>query len=299
MDSDRPKIVVTGANGLVGRATCLALAKREASVIAVVRRGGTAPTLAGVEEVVGEFHDREFAARVCLGAEAAVNTVHPMHDDHLQQASADWAHAFALAARDAGVQRLIQVSTTSVYQRDEHTGDVDEDSQLVDDSAPIYSVTKRLTDEKVAAVEGITTVLVRPTAVLGAGETSVWNTLRPMQIRDQVQARTDDPDRTFGWVHLNDLAGFIADLAVGVIAPSDDIAIGPLKGRVTAVNAVSGNVLMRDYLEPVAEAVGVEPVWESRPTFAATLLADRARGWGWTPQVTFDQAMKELLDGLT
>lgn len=298
MEPHSQTIVVTGANGLVGTATCRALAVRGVQVRAVVRRPGTAPELQGVEEVVGEVQDPDFTARVCSGADAVVNTVHPMNDEDLQEASAGWAGALARTAREAGATRFVQVSTTSVYQRDENTDDVDEDSTLVDDSANSYSVTKRMTDEAVSQVEGITRILVRPTAILGPGDTSVWNTLRPQAIRDDVEARTDDPDRTFGWVHITDLADLIADAATGAFATSDDPSNGPAEGDVTAVNAVSGNVPMRDYLEPVAGAMGVDPVWETRPAFGATLLADRARGWGWEPKVTFNDAMQELVDGL-
>ena len=38
-------------------------------------------------------------------------------------------------------------------------------------------------------VDGITRVLLRPPAILGAGETSIWNTLRPADIRDDENAR--------------------------------------------------------------------------------------------------------------
>ena len=52
-----PVVVVTGANGLVGSHVVDALAERGASVRAVVRRVGTAPSAPGVEEHVGEFAD--------------------------------------------------------------------------------------------------------------------------------------------------------------------------------------------------------------------------------------------------
>ncbi len=297
MTTDQP-IVVTGANGLVGSAVCRELATRGVPVRAVVRRAGSAPQLPGVEEFVGEFHAPDVAPRVCEGAATVVNTVHPMQDDHLQHTATAWAQTLATAARAAGVERFVHVSTTSVYERKAGTGDVDEHSKLVDDDADDYSVTKRLTEDGVARVDGLTRIIVRPTAILGPGETSVWNTVRPEIIRTDEAARREDPDRTYGFVHVDDLARLIADLATGSIALADDATVGPVAGQVTTCNAVSGNVTFREYLAPVAAAVGVEPEWIHKEAFRAKLLAERARAWGWEPQVTFEEGMAELLSGL-
>src|SRR4051794_21590401 len=100
-----PVVVVTGANGFVGSHVCAALVERGARVRAVVRRAGTAPSLTGVEEHVGEFDDPAFASRVATGADAAVTTVHPMGDDRDTQVRVGvlGTRAFAAAARDAGV----------------------------------------------------------------------------------------------------------------------------------------------------------------------------------------------------
>lgn len=292
-------IVVTGANGFVGSHVCAALAERGSIVRAVVRRAGTAPHLPGVEEVVGDFHDPQLAARVCTGASSVVNTVHPMQDDDGPQEDAvGWAAAVAESARGVNVPLFVHVSTTSVYEREADTGDVDELSPLVADDANEYSVTKRDTEVRLGEVDGITRVLVRPTAILGPAESSVWNTLQPERIRTEVSARTDDPERTFGWVHAQDLADLIADIATGRIEMSPDADAGPVPGLATPVNAVSGTVPMREYVGRVCEALDVQPVWEQREAFRSQLRADRARAWGWSPKVTFDEAMTELVDGL-
>ena len=225
-DDVRPIVVVTGANGFVGARVCQKLVQRSASVRAVVRRSGTAPALDGIEERVGDFGEHAFAAEVVGGADAVVSTVHPMGSDRRtqQRIGVEATRTFALAARDAGVATLIHVSTAAVYLRTPGTGDVSEESELVGDDANDYSVTKRDADAALTAVEGITRVAVRPPAILGPGETSVWNTLRPRGMLDDEAARHAAPDATFAWVHVDDLAALIADLATGRVAPSDDPA---------------------------------------------------------------------------
>ena len=299
-DGVLPIVVVTGANGFVGARVCESLVHRGASVRAVVRRPGTAPALDGAEERVGEFGEPAFAAAVVAGADAVVTTVHPMGSDRRTQEriGVDATRTFAIAARDAGVAALIHVSTAAVYLRAPGTGDVREDSDLVGDDAGDYGVTKRDADAALAAVEGMTRVVVRPPAILGPGETSIWNTLRPRGMRDDEAARHAVPDATFAWVHVDDLATLIADVATGRVAPSDDPARGPVTGGCTPVNVAAGPATQRDYHETVTRALGVAALWDDGPGWTGSIVADRARAWGWTPTVTLDAALREIETGL-
>src|SRR3712207_1436883 len=115
----------------------------------------------------------------------------------------------ARAARDAGVARLVHLSTAGVYDRSPGVGDVTEDGPFLPEGSGDYADTKNATDAALAQVGGLTTVLVRPPAILGAGETSVWNTLRPREVRRG--ERRANPAQTWAWVHVDDLAALIAD----------------------------------------------------------------------------------------
>ena len=295
-----PVVVVTGANGLVGARVCAALVERGATVRAVVRRPGTAPVLAGVQERVGDFPDPEFAAAVVQGASAVVTTVHPMAGDLEAQRriGVEGTSVLARAAAAAGVERLVHISTAAVYDRSPGVGDVDESAPLVGDGAGDYPVTKRDTDAALADVEGITRVLLRPPAILGAGASSVWNSLRPAAIRDDERARHALPGQTFAWVHVDDLATFASYIATGRVASSTDPATGPVAGACTAVNVAAGPATVRDYYETVTRALGVEPVWDDAPAWTGQILAGRAHGWGWTPTVDLRRALAEIDAGL-
>jgi nucleoside-diphosphate-sugar epimerase len=296
-----PDVVVTGANGLVGARVCEAVLERGGTVRAVVRRAGTAPARDGVVEHVGEFGDPDFARTVVAGADAVVTTVHPMGSDRATQerVAVEGTVVLARAARDAGVGRFVHVSTCAVYDRRPGVGDVDETSALVADDADDYAVTKRDTDLALSEVAGLTGVLVRPPAILGAGPTSVWNTLRPADIRDDVEQRRAHPDRSFAWVHVDDLAALTADLATGRVAAGDDAGSGPLAGGWTAVDVAGEPATARDYVGTVTAALGLEAVWdETLPAWTGQIRTERARAWGWTPAVSLVEALAELDRGL-
>ena len=295
-----PVVVVTGANGLVGSHVVAALVERGATVRAVVRRVGSAPTARGVEEHVGDFTDPAFAASVVAGSDTLVTTVHPLGGDRETQRriGLDGTLVIAEAAVSAGVPLVVHVSTAAVYDRSPGAGDVSEDSDLVSDDAPDYDVVKRDIDAALGRLEGTTRVLVRPPAILGPGESSVWNTVHPARVAQDESRRRAIADQSFAWVHIDDLAAIIADLATGAIAVGDDVSAGPVAGACTAVNVSSGPATWRDYLDAVTEALGVEPSWVDKPAWTGQIRADRARGWGWSPKVSFDDALAELTSGL-
>ncbi|MGY1747545.1 NAD-dependent epimerase/dehydratase family protein [Blastococcus sp. SYSU D00695] len=298
MDPNPPLVVVTGANGLVGSAVCRALSARSARVRAVVRRAGSAPPLPGVTEHVGDPTDPDVARAATRDADAVVTTVHPMGSPRQEQhrVGVEGTETLARAARDAGVARLVHVSTAGVYDRSPGVGDVAEDSALLPEGSGAYPDTKNAADRALAGVGGLTVVLVRPPAILGAGATSVWNTWRPRAARDG--DRRANPAQTWAWVHVDDLAALLADVAVGAVATAEDPERGPVVGAATPVVVAGEPATWRDYLGTVTDALGVEPEWTDEPVWTGRLRADRARAWGWAPRVDLAAALAELRAGL-
>lgn len=295
-----PVVVVTGANGLVGSHVVAALAERGATVRAVVRRVGTAPGAPGVEEHVGDFADPAFADSVVAGADALVTTVHPLGSgaEDQRRVGLDGTLVIAEAAVAAAVPLLVHVSTAGVYDRSPGVGDIDEDGALVPDGSSAYGVIKRDTDAALERTAGITRVLLRPPAILGPGGSSVWNAIRPRDIAADPAEQHAVPDATFAWVHVDDLAAVAADLATGAIPAGSDAASGPVAGGCTPVNVAGGPATQRDHLGAVASALGLEPTWDDEPAWTGQIRADRARGWGWSPQVSLEDALAELRAGL-
>lgn len=247
-------------------------------------------------EWVGDFHDAGVAAAVSDGASAVVTTVHPMGSDleTQQRIGVEGTPVLARAALEAGVERFVHVSTAAVYDRSSESGDIGESAPLVGDDGGDYPVTKRDTDAALGEVAGLTTVLLRPPAILGAGASSVWNTLRPTAMREHESARHAIADATFAWVHVDDLAALAADVATGAIATSSDPSRGPVAGTTTPVNVAGDPATQRDYVAAACAAAGVEPVWDDEPAWTGRIRADRAHAWGWRPQIDLAAALAEI-----
>ncbi len=245
---------------------------------------------------VGSFYLRRFpisivSAATAAGAKAPNAKAAAIQTQH--RATVEGTLTLATAAIDAGVDRLVHVSTTAVYSLTPDRGDVDETAPYVDDDSSPYAVTKRDADLALADLAGITRILARPPAILGPGDTSIWNTLRPARIAQDPSALQPNPDATFAWVHVTDLATFLADTATNGLAP------GPAQGEVTAVNVAADGATWGTYLGRVATALGIAPTWSDEPAWRGQVLSGRARSWGWSPDTTFDDAMAELVSGLT
>ena len=83
------------------------------------------------------------------------------------------------------------------------------------------------------------------------GESSVWNTLRPAAMRDDERRAARRARQTFAWVHVDDLAALIADVATGRASRPRRPRRGPVDGGCTAVNVAGEPATWRDYVGTV------------------------------------------------
>lgn len=285
---DGVEVLVSGANGFVGSRTCAALAANGATVRALVRREGAAPDVAGVIEVVGRFDDAADAAAACDGADVVVHTVATAGDDldEARVVNVDGTATLLTAAREAGVRRVVHVSTTSVYARPDGGDVVDEDTALVEDGS-VYAVTK--VEGEAAAREAAGTdvelVVLRPPGVLGWSPTSTWGQRLPASMVAGEPLMTFPPDGTQGWVHVDDLADAI------VVCCTHPSAAG------LVANVVGGSWSWADYDRAVRERVpeATTALAQDREGWSGTYAADRVTAMiGWSPSRDAESAMDEV-----
>jgi nucleoside-diphosphate-sugar epimerase len=172
------QILVPGANGFVGQATCTALRQAGHAVLPAVR---VPHGLAG-EIVVGDMHAqtdwRAALAGVDAGIDAVVHLaarVHVMNDtaaDPLAQyRSVNVAGTLQLAqqAHAAGVRRFVYVSSIKVNGEERATPYTEADTPAPEDA---YARSKWEAEQglhKIAAETGLEVVILRPPLVYGPG----------------------------------------------------------------------------------------------------------------------------------
>jgi len=111
------KVLVTGANGFVGRHTLEALTRTDARVIAMVRDPRRLPDGFTGDVRIGDIRDESFAGKALQGVDAVC---------HCAAWTSAWAHAeesrryyleptlaFLTAAAGAGVERMVLPSSTT------------------------------------------------------------------------------------------------------------------------------------------------------------------------------------------
>ncbi|MEI7026785.1 NAD-dependent epimerase/dehydratase family protein [Paenibacillus sp. y28] len=175
------RALVTGGTGFLGSRLALRLHEAGWEVTATGRRKdqGDALQRKGIRFFPADLRDEERTAAACRGQQAVF---------HCGALSASWGpyrdfydcnvkgteHIIAGCKRHE-VERLIHVSTPSVYFGGADRTNVRETDGVLRRQASAYAATKRLAELAVerACSEGLPAVMIRPRALFGPGDTTI------------------------------------------------------------------------------------------------------------------------------
>jgi nucleoside-diphosphate-sugar epimerase len=168
-----PRVLVTGATGFLGGHVAAYLVRRGVATRCLVRRAGTgAPH--GAEAVLGDLLDLGSLRAACRGMDVVVHCAALVSDwsppERFHEVNVTGTRALAEACRDAGVRRLVHVSTLDVLGHG--NGPVHEDDPPRRTGFD-YPDTKGAAEGVVRAVAeacGLELAIVRPGWVYGPGD---------------------------------------------------------------------------------------------------------------------------------
>jgi 2-alkyl-3-oxoalkanoate reductase len=292
------RVMLTGATGFVGGRVAERLRQRGDHVVAPVRRRTEVLEGLGVEQHVAALTDIDALRRVLDGADGVVHAAATAGDDleAVRAVNRDGTRAVVDAALAVGTPRLVHLSTVSVYDLDAvPDGLVTEDAPLqhedsggssISSASSPYGITKAEAEAEVArgTASGLSTIVLRIPAVLGAGPTSTWGTRVPRRYRDG-DLPPRPPATTFAWIHVEDLV---------------DVTLAALDHDATGrVNVIGGHTTFGAYLHALRDAVPSPPaVAAASPAepWRGRFTSDRLRRTlGIEPRRTFEEAMAEIV----
>jgi nucleoside-diphosphate-sugar epimerase len=173
------RILVTGANGLIGHSLCAALSRQTHAVVAAVRSANT--PLMGIERaVIGSIDSTTDWTTALLNVEVVIHLaarVHVMNDHAVNPLTAfrkvnvDGTLNLAMQAAKAGVRRFIFISSVKVNGEYTEIGRSFKDDSVANPQDP-YGVSKLEAEQglfMLAQQTGMEVVVIRPPLVYGAG----------------------------------------------------------------------------------------------------------------------------------
>ncbi len=171
-------VLITGATGFLGGALALRLASEGVRVRALVRRAGRDWHLrnaASIEMVSGDLTDAAQVNHVVEGVDVIFHVAAALGGsmDWQRRVNVDGTRNIMQAAAAAGVQRVVHVSTISVYGY-KNTTDVTEETPMNPSHDP-YSIAKAEAEtvvQDIAAKHAVPFSIMRPGMIYGPRSTS-------------------------------------------------------------------------------------------------------------------------------
>jgi dihydroflavonol-4-reductase len=245
---------VTGATGFIGGRLATKLRERGDEVVALVRSPDKAGGLAamGCESVAGDLSEEQAIRRAVEGCDAVFHAA-AMYEvgvpasarPALWEANVTGTERVLTAAEDAGVARIVDVSTGNVFGNT-HGKVVDETYHRNESEGflSVYDETKfhahRVAQGHIA--KGAPVLIAMPGAVYGPGDTSALGKYVDMFLTGKMKLLMF-PDTGFNLVHVDDVAD-------GILLVHD-------KGRIGESYSLGGEIVTnRQLIETVGRLTG-------------------------------------------
>ncbi|MGQ0504599.1 MAG: NAD-dependent epimerase/dehydratase family protein [Myxococcaceae bacterium] len=255
---------VTGGSGFLGRHLLPYLKERGVAVRALARSESSAALVRklGAEPVIGDLHDQaamQAGMSDCdVVIHAAASTAEWGPYAEFYAANVEGTQSVLVAAKAAGVQRIVHVSTEAVLLDGSPLVQVDETRPLPARPLGAYPATKAMAER--AALEA-QAIVVRPRFIWGRGDTTLLPKLVDM-------AKTG----RFAWIG----GGTALTSTCNVDNVCEGIFLAAQKGRPGAIYFLSDGaaVRSRDFLTALLRTQGASPKERSIP-FVIALFAAR------------------------
>jgi nucleoside-diphosphate-sugar epimerase len=259
---------VTGGSGFIGGRLIERLRAEGHAVRALARSPAAAERVRarGAEPVEGELADTDSMRTGADGCELAFHAAATLGDwgapEEFERGNVEGTRNVLRACEQAGVRRLVHVSTEAVLLAGEPLVEVDEAAPLQPDSPALYSSTKARAEQAVVAADGdrLETVVVRPRFVWGVGDT----TLLPLMVEMVRSGR-------FAWIG----GGRHRTSTTHVDNTVEGLMLGAQRGRPGNVYFVTDGepVVFREFVAELLASQGVAAPSRSVPAWAASALA--------------------------
>lgn len=268
-DEQRP-VALTGATGFIGSALAEALAQRGVPSVALVRSATDARP--GQRQVVGDLTVPSTLADLVAGAEVLVHAASYVGSQTglQQEVNVAGTRDLVRAAQDAGVRRIVYVSTAGVYGGSLRGGEREDEAVVAPGST--LSASRRSAEEVVLAAGGL---VVRPHLVYGVGDRWFLGALVPLI--HTLGARIGDGRARVSVIDRLTLGRLVVALALGD-APAgvyhgalvDPVPVGVL---VEQVHRAMGVAAPEAVLDPAEAALRLAP-FGVRPSQLALVTQD-------------------------
>jgi nucleoside-diphosphate-sugar epimerase len=242
------KVVVTGATGGIGRTLVPLLASHGLEVVASGRNPEAARALAGpgvrfepLDLVGGEIEHLVAGARIVVHLAARSSPWGSYASFHRDNVVAT-ARLVDAAAR-AGVERFVHASTPAIFSERRHRLDLRSGAGPAERPANDYARTKLEAERIVTGERRMTTIVLRPSAVLGPDDKAILPRLMRV-LAHGVLPVGNDGVALFHPTDVRDAAGAFAAAALGTSSGAANVAGPSPVGIVEMARSLAGRLGM-------------------------------------------------------